>query len=52
MSDGKEFGELIFVIDHVKMNNYEHDVECHTDTGHINGVEISDTQQTCFDEDS
>lgn len=44
MSDGKEFGQLVSVVDHIKMDNDQHDIESHADTGHVNGVEISDAQ--------
>ena len=44
MSDGKEFGQLVSVVDQVKMDNYQHDIESHADTGHVNRVEVSDTQ--------
>jgi len=44
VSDGKEFGQLVSVVDQVKMDDYQHDIESHADTGHVNGVEVSDTQ--------
>lgn len=44
VSDGKEFGQLVSVVDQVKMDDDQHDIESHADTGHVNGVEVSDTQ--------